>query len=316
MNNQIIFLKITWMRSYVGIHNDSSFGGGKFIQEHGWGHELFNFAPKNGTCYGNKSGGKSININKLGANSKDDKINNVTIIWTAPKKGGGVYIVGWYKNATLYRHSQKQPRLFRGESLEYFAECKSENAFLLSEDERILDIPTGTNGMGQANVWYAENRKEFVKKVKDYVFKGINPKIKKKLTVKGGAFQVDSIKRKKIENAAIRHIYKYYENLGYDLKSVETEKVGWDLEAILGKTKLLLEVKGLSGEEINIELTHNEFKQMLANKDDFRLCIVTKALTKPSSFIFSYSLSENIWSDVKQNRELAFKELLSARVTA
>lgn len=316
MSNKIVFLKITWMRSYKGFKNDSSFGGGEFIKRHGWGHELFNFAPKNGICYGNKSGGKSININKLGASSEDDKINNVTVVFTAPSKYGGVYIVGWYKNATLFRDSQKQPRKFRGDYIEYFAECKATNAVLLTEDERILTIPTGTNGMGQANVWYAENRDEFVAKVNDYIFKGINPIAKKKSLRRGKPFQVDSIKRKKVENAAIRNIYEYYEKLGYDIKSVEEEKVGWDLEATKGKSKLLLEVKGLSGKEINIELTHNEYTQLKGNKTNFRLCVVTDALTKPVKFIFSYSDTEKIWTDEKQNRKLKFNDLLSARVTA
>lgn len=316
MNDSIVFLKITWMRSYKGLRNDSSFGGGEFIKLHGWGHELFNFAPKNGKCFGNKSGGKSININKLGADEQDDRIKNVTVVFTAPNKHGGVYMVGWYKNATLFRNSQKQTRTFRGEKLEYFAECKENDAILLSEDERILPIPTGKNGMGQANVWYAENRKEFLKKVRDYIFKGINPIAKKKASRRGRPFQVDSIKRKKIENAAIRHIYNYYDDLGYRIKSVEDENFGWDLEATKGKITLLLEVKGLSGSEINLELTANEYTQLKRYKKYFRLCVVTSALTKPQKYIFSYSDTEDIWNDVTQNKKLAFNEITSAKVTA
>lgn len=170
--------------------------------------------------------------------------------------------------------------------------------------------------MSQGNIWYAEKSKDIVKKVHDYIFKGINPEEKRGKFNHGRPFQVDSIKRKKIENAAIKHIHNYYKTLSHHLKSVETEKVGWDLEATMGKTKLCLEVKGLSGNDINVELTHNEYKQMFGIKNKFRLCIVTNALTKPTKFIFSYSKDEKIWSDEKQNRELDFKKLISARVTA
>jgi hypothetical protein len=316
MNKKLIFLNITWMQSYKGFRNDSSHGGGGFVKEHGWGHELFNFAPINGKYYGNKSGTKGININRLGANPDDEQISNVTVVWTATRKNGGMYIVGWYKNATLFRNSHKQPRTFRGNQLGYHAECKLKDAILLSEDERIFEIPTGIDGMGQASVWYAEEREDIVEKVNDYIFKGIKLKEKKRKSNRNRTFQIDSIKRKKVENIAIRFVYNYYVNLGYELKSVETEKLGWDLEATRGRIKLYLEVKGLSGKEICVELTHNEYKQMLIYKSDFRLCIVTNALGKPKTFVFGYSDSEETWNDVKQKRELDFKELLSARITA
>lgn len=304
------------MRSYKGLRNDTSSHGGEFIKRHGWGHELFNFAPKNGKCYGNKSGGNRININRLGANLDDDTIRDVTIAWTATRKQGGAFIVGWYNHATVFRESQTQPRQFRGKHLYYFAECNSKDATLLTEDERVFEIPRGLKGMGQGNVWYADDNPKIVKAALDYIFKGVNPNSKKKSTKRGKAFQVDSIKRKKVENAAIRHIHEYYSELGYDIKSVEEEKLGWDLEATKGKAKLLLEVKGLSGQEINIELTHNEYSQLKKNKNNFRLCVVTNALKSPSKFVFSYSESEEIWTDEKQKKELNFADIISARVTA
>jgi len=302
------------MKSYAGIRNDTSYRGGEFIRRHGWGHELFNFAAKNGKCYGNKSGGKRIDISRLGASEENDAIKNITVVWTATNHNGGTYIIGWYKKATVFRESQTQPRTFRGERLVYFVECKEQDAILLPEDERVFEIPRGLNGMGQGNVWYAEHNPKVIKSVRDYIFRGIIPSARR--IPKGRSFQVDSIKRKKVENAAILHIHNYYSRLGYEIKSVEMEKIGWDLEATRGKSKLLLEVKGLSGREINIELTHNEYSQLQVYKSNFRLCIVTNVLEKPSRYIFSYSESERIWNDVQQDKKLNFYDITSARVTA
>ena len=44
-----------------------------------------------------------ININKLGAQKDDSYIENMNVIWTAKDPWGGTCIVGWYKNATVYR---------------------------------------------------------------------------------------------------------------------------------------------------------------------------------------------------------------------
>lgn len=314
MSDKILFFNITWMRSYTGLRNDSVAGGGDYIKQHGWGHEIFNFSPTKGKLYGYGAVQGNINIDKLGADSSDEFIKGVTVVWTAKKPTGGTLIVGWYKNATVYRSEQIQPRSFRENQIDYFAECNQKDATLLTEDERVFEVPRGKDGFGQRNIWYASNNRTFVSKVNDYIFKGLIPTVIRKR--KGKPFQVDSIKRKKVENAAIKHIYDYYSKLGYDIKSVEEEKVGWDLEATKGKTKLLLEVKGLSGFEISVELTHNEYTQLKANKNNFRLCVVTSALTKPTGFVFSYSNTDKIWTDEKQKRKLNFNDLTAARVTA
>jgi hypothetical protein len=46
--------------------------------------------------------------------------------------------------------------------------------------------------------------------------------------------------------------------------------MGWDLEAILPDKLLKIEVKGLSQEEILIELTPNEYDKMKKYKDNYR----------------------------------------------
>ena len=64
------------------------------------------------------------------------------------------------------------------------------------------------------------------------------------------------------------------------VNSFEKDNVGWDLEAVKNKEKLLIEVKGLSGNEVVSELTPNEYAQMKNNIVNYRICLVTNALDK------------------------------------
>ena len=73
-----------------------------------------------------------------------------------------------------------------------------------------------------------------------------------------------------------------------------------------------IEVKGLSGVEIMVELTPNEYKQMESEKDNYRLCIVTDCLSKPILNIFSYSYEKRNWIN-NVGDKLEIKEIVSAR---
>ena len=65
--------------------------------------------PRNGNfVYGYvQPSGKRININRMGACSEVDSIDDVLVVWTATKPYGGSKIVGWYKSATVFRDYQK-----------------------------------------------------------------------------------------------------------------------------------------------------------------------------------------------------------------
>lgn len=95
----------------------------------------------------------------------------------------------------------------------------------------------------------------------------------------------------------------------------ERDNVGWDLEATLDNRKLKLEVKGLSGSELVVELTPNEYTKMNANRDTFRLCTVTSALTQPGLSIFQFSIESGRW-ETSDCRMLEVTEVVSARCTA
>ena len=123
--------------------------------------------------------------------------------------------------------------------------------------------------------------------------------------------KVNIEKRLKVEKIAIDIVKEYYENINYTVKSVEKENVGWDLEAIIDKTKLKLEVKGLSGKELQFELTPNEYEKSKKYIKDYRLCIVTNSLKTPVLKVFYYSYEDKKWTDGKI--KLKIEEKIAAK---
>ena len=79
--------------------------------------------------------------------------------------------------------------------------------------------------------------------------------------------------KKEVEKAAMQAATRHYKSRGYEVESVEAEKIGWDLEAVKGGEKLRVEVKGISGERISVSLTHNEFKATKQHRPDYRLAV-------------------------------------------
>jgi Domain of unknown function (DUF3883) len=125
--------------------------------------------------------------------------------------------------------------------------------------------------------------------------------------------QIDVFKKQQVEIAAIETTIRYFEGLDYILISKEKDNVGWDLEATSVNEKLLLEVKGLSGNISSIELTPNEYKNLKDKKPHYKLCIVTNALTKPNLEVFGFNSDLGIWTN-HLNEKLLTEEKVAARM--
>lgn len=78
----MVFLNVGWMKDYKGIAGgDGIQGGGSYVSENKFGHEIFNFSEFNGLMYGYvQPPGYSINIDRLGAHSTDDWIDDVLVV--------------------------------------------------------------------------------------------------------------------------------------------------------------------------------------------------------------------------------------------
>lgn len=124
--------------------------------------------------------------------------------------------------------------------------------------------------------------------------------------------QSDVFKKQQVERAAVEMVIKHYEAAEYTVHSKEADNVGWDLEATKGGETLLLEVKGLSGTVTSVELSPNEYTKSKEKNTQYKLCIVTSALTNPTLEAFSFDASLNCWMNEKRERLLC-KEILGAR---
>ena len=328
----MVFLRIGWMESYKGfVQGDSIEGGGGFVADNGYGHEIFNFSPYLGHVYGyvqpprgghNRSGLAKIHVEKIGTATEEGTANGVLAIWVATSPQGGAYVIGWYRNATIYNDWQQPPdgsgRDHAGQGFGYYVTARSDDAVLLIPDERVFRIPQGSKGeMGQSNVWYAndpESHGELRQEVLRYI------ETRRRVIVgpndpDAHSKQPDPLLRRRVEEAAVRVVQEYYSNLGYRVDSVERDNVGWDLNATLGSRDLKLEVKGLSGTEAESELTPNEYSMMKNHVDSYRLCVVMQALTSPDLQIFAYSNESSRWES--QHRiPLRFSEIIAARFSA
>lgn len=177
----IVFLNIAWMKHYKGITpTDIPINGGEYVDINKSGAERNNFNsvktvdehgenPEDSMLgYFSTKSRANGNINQmrieniLGGNaSKDDvAVDGVLVVWCATPKKGPSQVVGWCKDARLFREYQFTHEV---DGDIFNVVCRAENAVLLPVDVRNepqWQISRAANrdalfGFGQSNVWYA-----------------------------------------------------------------------------------------------------------------------------------------------------------------
>lgn len=297
MKEPLIFFKCGWMTHYKGVtKNDPIQGGEKYIQKNGDGGEAFNFSPIGNECYAYVNVHK-IDLDRIGAKQSDLTIKGTVVFVAKNPFTKRLYVVGWYKNATIFREGQIIQDSSRRDEQYYLAVAHKNDCRLLTPFERTINIPsTGMGKFGQNPVWYCDSpeyKHGKRKEVLNLVNKGIFPKndLKRKWP------KIDPLKRKEVEVAAVTEVTAYFEGLGYNTRSVEKENLGWDLEAENGYNYYLIEVKGLSGREVNVMLSSNEYRELNRRKEKgYIIGVVTSALKKPKLFLFTYNLATKKWT--------------------
>lgn len=323
----IAFLRVGWMNRYQGITSDDSISrGGAYVSEHGYGHEIFNFRPFHGAVYGyvqppgrrNRWQESRINLRRVGGARDDELVSGVLVVWVATSPQGGARIVGWYRNATLYRNWQAAPprsnRHHAGVDCGFYATTHVDDAVLLPPDNRTFELPPkGEGGFGQSNIFYADRpelHRDLRLKVLSYIDSGGTTPAQ--TDVPSVPRQVDLFVRQQVEKIAIEVASDHFTSLGYQVDSVEADNAGWDLNATLGRYKLRVEVKGLSGSNLVVELTRNEYQAMQKFRDIYRVAVVTNALRTPALTVFGYSPDSGQWESSDQ-RVLRIQEIIAAR---
>lgn len=316
-----VVCSIGWMLHYNGnTRTDSIRGGGSWPDKDK--HEVYNFARQGKFCYGYVQGGKyrCFNLSAIAGHEVDcEFLDGVRVIWVAPRVTGGIYIVGWYNNARVYRDYRK----IRGREYSYSVRARYNDCVLLPDDERTFKVKRSSKEskgfLGRPRVWYGDYGSGAVKThvtailkyVERYRKSGERTSFREKVAV-------DSVQRAEVEKKSVAFVCKYYENLGYYVKSVEKECKGWDLEARLRKSGkhgnhvLHLEVKGLSGPQISVLITRNEYEKMMSEDNScYRLCVVTYALKNPFLTIFAFDGDKWV-SEVDSSIYLSIDEQISA----
>ena len=315
--SKVVFFRIGWMKNYIGSSAGDRISGGGSWPDKG---ELFNFASVRGHHFGYvqpPANATGLNLPRVDEQAAGSKVTDVTVIWLANRPGGGSFVVGWYRKATVYAKSRPAPasaaRKSSSGQVPYYATARAADSRLLELDERLFEVPRGKGFPGRSNVFYADANPAFAAEVLRYIQTGRIGGGKGK----GGGKprQSDIFKRQAVAKAAISMTAEHYQRLHYHVDSVEADNVGWDLTATSGRTELHLEVKGLSGSVLVAELTPNEYRYLMRNSPSYRLCIVTNALTAPQLNIFSYDNDAQNWSSAS-GKVLQVDEILSARVAA
>lgn len=322
----MLLLRVGWMDHYRGVAaGDRITGGGSFVAANEYGHEMFNFQPIAGRVYGyvqpvvseERWSDATINLSKINPTATGESMPGVLAVWVATLKGKGGFVVGWYRNATVYRRMQPAPagsnRRHRGEDFGYFVTARREDAVLLPSDERVYRVPQSTaGGFGKSNVFFANDpakHRRLRAKLLRYIDTRRVPHPRR-----GPPRQHDPLLRQQVETAAIRTTVRHFRRLGYAVGSVERDNVGWDLNAVNDVRELRLEVKGLLGSGAVVDLTPNEYTAMQRHRDSYRVCIVTEARTVPCLEVFAYSLETRRWES-SAGRVLDIEKIVAARCT-
>ncbi len=164
---RIIFCNITYLRFYDGrvVGEVKPTTGGRWVQENEDAHEKWNFLNMDGMCYGYVQGNsEQMHIEKLDkVYNQQNEAEDVTVVWCASHPTRGTVVIGWYEHARAYRFLQNSITTpLTGIERNYWFSAKAENAYLLPEEERTLEIGRASQngvgkGFGQQNYWYAES---------------------------------------------------------------------------------------------------------------------------------------------------------------
>jgi len=180
--DKMVFFNVAWMKRYQGLVRDTPVNGGIYVEQYGFGGEIFNFQHFRDKMYGFVETGRipprRINITKLGARRMDRSVSDVLVIWVArhpyTKK---TLVVGWYENATVYKARQTPPANSHrkqpdGQYAPYCVEAEKKNCLLIPEEMRDFQVLRAmelmkakiapgnlrhAGGIGQSNVYYAQD---------------------------------------------------------------------------------------------------------------------------------------------------------------
>lgn len=156
--DKVLFCNISWMKNYAGtIVDDKPSSGAEYVKNTGDAFEKYNFADfgdnyqygfietkyVHGVTTGQGEHYKKIAIEHFGASTNDEQADGILVIFFARNpKDNKYYIVGYYKNASVFRDRYDAPKINPNEQFQYNLKCLKENACLIKPEDRVpLNCP-------------------------------------------------------------------------------------------------------------------------------------------------------------------------------
>lgn len=329
ITQSVLFARIGFMEYYQGaLNGDLPIGGGSFNDEN-TGYEACNFLDTNGKVYGYyqpaMNSGK-VNLERIDPSKSNlEKLDNVLVIFfsTLPKIlaqhnftddviSSSAVIVGWYKNATVYREPQTIDRKTQGiDQNIYFIEAKTQDSYLLPVDNRVYKIGHGIKGEkegnpGQSNSFYIYDSNKKIKDLSNLQNRWIGKAIEyvntysgqciksdqeraeqnaitgqfRSNSYKGAGFQSNALVRVAVERYAMQRAEKALTEKGYDVKTTHENGQSicgnepYDMKAYKDGKEYIVEVKGTQSDGSSIILTYNEVELHKNPKNKVILCVV------------------------------------------
>jgi len=321
MTAPILVVNIAWMQRYNGPASDDPVVADNFRYFWAEGHppsdahEQWQFAETDGNVYGYVPRSSQIAITRIGAEPGDDHVGGVLVVFISRDPAENVLkVVGWYENATVYRrevftHDRGILRVKTGIT------AAAEAAIVLPVADRRIVIPTAQRepgGVGQSPLWYGEQHPEKLMEVRNFIASYRRERVVPSPAGRSrGPRQPDLETRLKVEKAAMELAMAYFDGA----VDVSKEARGWDIEARDSRGPIFVEVKGLSGQEVAVELTPNEFAKLDEHKERYVLFIVTGALTQArQGRVFRFDAKQDAWIS-GQGERLAIAPIVGARCT-
>lgn len=291
---KVLFARVGYMKMYAGPQPGDlkPVGGGEF-NENDLGNEAFNFKNIDGWCYGYcrpplraNDSASTVELGRIDPTAAAlDQVGGVTVIFFSKMPGKPqAVVVGWYRNATVFREYQQVPRrvAVQRRSFPFNLRCEAKDAVLLDEDQRFILYRTDGSKQGRpgtANVFYTRTRDGHIKgnfrttstwlnktleQIQDhrrvYVAPDLETATDKEL--KDGSSQgrqMDTKSRKAVEAWAMATAQAYYEKQGYEVEDVSlTKPYDFECRKKKGRTVLRVEVKGTTSKGEKVILTRNE----------------------------------------------------------
>ena len=164
---RMIFCHVAWMARYRGYTDDDTpVGDGTYLAPKkaevnnfkSLGDHMFGYVPARARTINVSRIGPTIGEVACAGNRKlgccDTRTEGVDVVWTAQSPDLGRVVVGWYRNATVFRHLQSYERG------SFQIKARAADCRLLPVERRTKTIERARErdgGPGISAVWYAES---------------------------------------------------------------------------------------------------------------------------------------------------------------